>query len=314
MFVPRTRFIHTCCLLTAGVFAATALAHPGSGIVVDDNGTVYFMDTGHGIWEVGEEGKMTSHGGPAGHFLAIDRQGRFVKKHFSNLEKGDITVVGPSPNLVIGTSYPAAFGSDGAFYYPQVLSKGRVKIMRMAPGEKARQFAVLPPAKEVSYTGKEVDAEWVWGLAVGPNGSLYYTEKRAVRRIAPDGTVSTVAENVTVPDCEHPPAVTQSHMEPGLYGLDVAEDGTVYVAASACSALLKIAPDGAVSVALRATDGWSPQGVAVAGDTLYVLEYDYVKATEREDWLPRVRKLTSDGTVSIVARIDKPARAAAKKQ
>jgi hypothetical protein len=165
----------------------------------------------------------------------------------------------------------------------------------------------------MSYTGRPVEAEWVWGLADGPGGSLYYTEKHAVRRVAADGTVTTIAENVVVPDCEHPPAVTESHLEPGLYGLDVAADGTVYVAASACSALLKIMPDGVVSVALRGTGGWSPQGVAVAGDTLYVLEFNYIKASEREDWMPRVRKVTPDGTATIIAEITKPMRAAAKK-
>jgi formylglycine-generating enzyme required for sulfatase activity len=90
----------------------------------------------------------------------------------------------------------------------------------------------------------------------------------------------------------------------------VAADGTVYVAASACSAVLKITPEGTVSVVLRATDGWSPQGVAVAGDTLYVLEYNYVATDRREDWLPRVRKLAPDGTASVIAQVEKREKSA----
>jgi len=294
--------------------ALPAFAHPGSGICVMDNGQVFFVDTGYGIWKIDESGDVSSYAQADGHFLTEDPHATFVQEHFAHLERGDIKVISEKPNVIIATSYPVAVGSDGAFYYPQVQSKGRVKIMRMLPGKKAQQFAALPPVRERSYTGEWVDAEWVWAIAAGPNGSIYYTEKHAVRKIAVDGTVSAVAENVTVPGCEHPPAVTESHVEPGLYGLCVTDDGTVYVAASACSALLKIAPDGTQSVALRATDGWSPQGVDAVGNTLYVLEYDYVKSEDRADWLPRVRKIDADGKATVISQIDKPMRAAAAKK
>jgi uncharacterized membrane protein len=290
-------------LFLAFLAATPAGAHPASGIVVDDRGHVFFMDTGHGMWEVNPAGKLSSRGGPAFHFLAIDRQGRFVQTDFSRLASGDVSVVGPNPTLVLASSYPVAIASNGACYYPTVLSKGRVGIMRMAPGEIATLFATLPATREKGYDGREVEVEWVWGLAAGPRGSLYYTEKNAVRRIAPDGAVSLVAGDISVPDCERPPAVKKAHAEPGLYGLDVTADGTVYVAAAACSAVLKLTPDGTVSVALRSTDRWSPQGVAIAGNDLFVLEYDFIEATRREAWLPRVRKLTADGTVSVIAQV-----------
>lgn len=293
------------------VAVVPAFAHPGSGIQVLENGDVYFVDTGHGIWHIDTDGKVGSLARADGHFLAVDASSAYSQKHFKQLERGDVEVISEKPDVMIGTSYPITVSSDGASYYPQVLSKGRVKMMRMLPGKKAQQFAVLPPARERSYTGEWVDAEWVWAIAPGTKCSIYYTEKRAVRRIDSDGAVHTVAENVTVPGCERPPAVTESHVEPGLYGLCVANDGTVYVAASACSALLKIAPGGTQSVALRATDGWSPQGVAINRNTLYVLEYNYVKAGDRADWLPRVRKVDAAGIATVIAQINKPARTAA---
>ncbi len=288
-------------------------AHPGSGIVVDEQARVWFMDTGFGLWQIDAGGRLTAHGGPGGHFLALDRQGRFQHGHFSALEPGDVEISRLDPTLLVGTSYPLAIGADGAMYFPRRAGPGRVALMRMPPGEAPQKFADLPPARETSFEGKSVDAEWVWGLAAGPAGSLYYTEKHAVRRIAADGTVSTVAENIAVPDCEHPPIIKNSHVEPGLYGLDVAADGTVYVAASACSALLKIAPDGAVSVALRATNRWTPQGVAIHGDALFVLEYDYVDSDDRADWMPRVRRLDRDGMVAIVAVVEQRPRKANSK-
>lgn len=284
--------------------AAPGLAHPGNGIVVDERGRVWFMDTGFGLWQIDVAGRLTPQGGPGGHFLAIDRHKGFKHGHFAALERGDVEISRLDPTLLVATSYPVAIGTDGALYFPQVAGKGRVRLMRIAPGKPPQPFADLPAAQEVGFDGKPVAIEWIWGLAAGPNGSLYYTERQAVRRVAPDGTVTTVAEKVVVPDCERPEAAQKISAETGLYGLDVAADGTVYVAAGICSAVLKITPDGKESVVLRSTNRWSPQGVALSGDALYVLEYDYVDSNDRKDWLPRVRRLDPDGTVTIVAQVD----------
>lgn len=292
----------------AGLVVTTADAHPASGIVVGEDGQVYFADTGHGIWRIDRQGRLSSLGEPAFHFLAIDRRDRFTQRDFDPLARDDVVVLGRRPTLLVGSSYPVTVGSDGAFYYPTVRSPGRVRIMRMLPGEPAARFADLPAIKETNADGKEFDAEWVRGLAAGPNGSLYYSELKAVRRISDNGTVTTVAEDVRVAECEHPPAATEVRLEPGLYGLDVAPDGTVFVAATVCSAVVRITPRGETSVVLRATDRWTPHGVAVFGEDLYVLEYDLVPTERREDWFPRVRKLTADGTVSIVAEVDQKKR------
>jgi len=54
-------------------------AHPGSGIVVDRRGQIYFIDTGQGVWRIDAQGRLAQREGPAFHWLAIDTQGRFVK-------------------------------------------------------------------------------------------------------------------------------------------------------------------------------------------------------------------------------------------
>lgn len=286
---------------------ATPLAwsHPGSGIVVDHRGYLWFMDTGYGLWQIDPAGHLTAQAGLAGHFLAIDRRQQFEQKHFADLEPGDIEMGRFDPRLLVATSYPITVGSDGALYYPQVAGKGRVRIMRMNPGQPPEAFAELPPVRERSAGSEPVDAEWIWGIAAGPEGSIYYTEQQAVRRIAADGTVTTVAENVEVAECERPEAFKDSTSRTNLYGLDVAADGTVYAAATGCSAVLKITSDGNVSVFARSTDRWSPTGVAVAGDRVYLLEYDYVASDDRADWYPRVRRVDPDGTITILAQVEK---------
>jgi hypothetical protein len=90
-----------------------------------------------------------------------------------------------------------------------------------------------------------------------------------------------------------------------LRGLDVTRDGTIYVAASGCRALLKITPDRTVTPILRNEPPWTPTGVAVSGDVVYVLEYLDTNGDDRREWVPRVRKVAADGSSVIIAQIER---------
>ena len=78
--------------------------------------------------------------------------------------------------------------------------------------------------------------------------------------------------------------------------------GTVYAAAAGCHCVVKMTANGKVETILKAERPWSPTGVAVKGDDLYVLEYTNAHGPPRE-WRPRVRKLGRDGKVSTLASI-----------
>ena len=60
------------------LFLSTAQcwAHPGSGIVVDRAGNIYFTDTGHGIWKIDPQRRVTQHEGSAFRSLTIDQGSR----------------------------------------------------------------------------------------------------------------------------------------------------------------------------------------------------------------------------------------------
>jgi len=87
-----------------------------------------------------------------------------------------------------------------------------------------------------------------------------------------------------------------------LRGLAVDDKGMIYAAESGGRRVIKITPEGKVTAVLKA-DGWIPTGVAVTGDEVYVLEFDDAPPTV---WRPRVRKLSADGKVTVLAEI--PAR------
>ncbi|MGQ0835376.1 MAG: hypothetical protein ACT4O5_10745 [Gammaproteobacteria bacterium] len=233
--------------------------------------------------------------------MILDPEGRFVGQRWPRFPDGVIEVVGARPSLLLASSFPVTLGRDGALYYPQAARDGHVHMMRLVPLGKPSSFATLPVAMEIGPDGKPVRARWIHGLATGRDGTLYYAEKDALRRIGVDGSVASVVDLITVPECLRPRAASDERIGPALRGLDVAPDDTIYVAASGCSAVLSITPTGNVSVVLRSSESWSPTGVALAGGDLYVLEYHYIEVERAQDWLPRVRKVSRDGAVTPIA-------------
>lgn len=269
------------------LLAASALAHPGSAIAVDARGVVYFVDTGSGVWMIDTDGKLVRHPGPAFHWMALDPTGKFANAPLPSTPDAEMRAAGP---LILSSDFPLAVGSDGGLYFAQFALR-RLQIVRVAPDGSRRAHAVLPGP-----------VEWINGITAGPDGSLYYTEHRAVRKIDARGNVTTVADNVTASPCAEIPA-DEPLPVPYLRGLARGDDGTLYVAAAGCGALLEISPRGAVSTMMRVAAPWSPTAVAVHGRTVYVLEYLHAASDNRREWLPRVRKITPDGKQTIIAAI-----------
>jgi sugar lactone lactonase YvrE len=178
-----------------------------------------------------------------------------------------------------------AIGADGKFYYPDGSGGERIRLVAVEPSGARSIRATLPVVRS---GGRAIT--WINGLAAAADGSLYYTEDRAIRRVDRRGQVSTIAANVTVPNCSAIPGV-ETHAGPYLRGLAVAADGSIYVAATGCAAVLRVDPKGRVSTVLRASPPWSPTAVAVSGRQVYVLEYLHTASDDRREWIPRVRKL-----------------------
>jgi hypothetical protein len=285
-------------LVTASVAITAAFAHPGSGIVVDRRGQVYFIDTGQGIWRIDAQGRLAQREGPAFHWLAIDVDGRFAKTRLPSSPEAEMKAVGADPTLILSSDYPVTLGRDGALYYPERGSDGRLRIFRVMPSGARTVFATLPAATESG------PLQWLNGIAAGPDGSIFYTENRAVRRITPQGTLSTVVSNVTVPDCVRSPG-WEAPLGPYLRGLAVAADGTVFVTATGCGAVLKVEARGKTRAVLRAAPPWSPTAVAVSGKDVYVLEYLHTASDHRREWLPRVKKVSPSGATVLVATVER---------
>lgn len=280
------------------VFSTSIIAHPGSGIVVDRRGEIYFVDTGAGVWKIDLHGKVTQVPGPKFHWMAIDLDDRFRTAHLPTGARGEITRVGKSPTLLVASDFPIAIGANGNLYYPSYAPSSGLQLMELTPSDRTTVFSNLTNA------GRG-DLKWLNGLAAGPDGSLYYTEDNAIRRISARGEVSTVVANLTLPTCVSIPGTSR----PMLRGPAVDSHGTIYVAASGCGSVLKISARGQVTTLHQLQSPWTPTAVALFGSDVYVLEYLQTAASmepeDRRAWLPRVRKITANGKQRIIASIDR---------
>lgn len=270
---------------------------PGTGVAVDGHGAVYFTDIGRGPWKIHADGKVTAHDGPPSHFMAIDADGRFAGTRMPS-SRVRLKHAGSKPTLLLSDDVPIAIARDGALVFPDTGVDGRVQIVRLTPAGEHTVLATLPATTE------DGPLESINGIAAGRDGAVYYTENKAVRRLTKEGTLSTVASSLVVPDCVPQPG---SHAKPGpqLRGLDVEDDGTIFVAATGCGTLVRISAGGEVTPLLRAVAPWSPAGVAVYGKDVYVLEYLNQGSDDARGWLPRVRKVSSDGRISLLAEIQR---------
>jgi hypothetical protein len=285
-------------------FALTApsvWAHPSSGIVVDQQGQVYFADiVGRTIWKIDAQGKLTKfHSKLGGHWMALDAKGSFARANLLIVKR--ITPLGEKPTLLVAEGgAPIAVAADGNLYYGLVREGGQVTagLTRIAPDGTRTLFS-----PQLKSTLEKMD-EGVFGLAGGPHGSLYVSSWDAVFKVNPDGTVATVVHPVVVKDCDEDRADHKpTNRLPYLRGIAVDETGTIYAAATSCHRVLKITPDGKIESILRAERPWSPTGVALHGGAVYVLEYTNANGGPDEGWLPRVRKLGRDGQVTTLATI-----------
>jgi len=279
------------CLLSISV-----LAHPGSGIVVDRLGQIYFLDTGSGLWKIDARGAISHLSPLRNHWLAIDAGDRFTQNRIPADPGRDwvITAVASNPTLLISTDFPLTVGPDGNLYYPSV-RETNARILRKTPTGDASAFVTLPR----SVAGTLVP--WINGITAASDRSIYYTEDNAIRRITAQGRVSTVA---TVPALAHGPAIPGNDQHPYLRGLKIDAKGTVYVADSGDARVLKITPDGKIATLLQLESPWAPTDVALFGDVVYVLEFLHTAGDDRVAWMPRVRKITPDGKSTVILTVD----------
>jgi hypothetical protein len=185
---------------------------------------------------------------------------------------------------------------DGNLYYvcnDERLIPGGLQIGRLSPDGK---LALVSPSLKVRVQ----ELGGIKGLASGPDDSLYAITPGAVLKVKLDGTFKVVKQPIIAPDCDRylPPNTPAAH-EPFLTGLTVNPRGDIYLAATGCRCVLKLDSGGGVSTVLKAEAPWSPSGLTLQGEDLFVAEWTNAHS-EQHDYRPRIRKIGRDGKVTTV--------------
>jgi sugar lactone lactonase YvrE len=279
--------------------ANASFAHPASGIVVDAQGHVYFIYTDHGVMRIDPSGKLTNlhkedHGG---HWLALDAGGAFSQVRPKQFER--VTPDGAIPSLIFASGgAPLVVGPDGNLYYgsngspEELFPPGAMTVVRLSAGGQQELFAPLLKQKLAELK------DGITGLASGPDGSIYVATWNGIVVLKRNGSILKIVHPVVVNDCDSDPADHNpaNASSPLLRGLGIDSRGNAYVAATSCHRVVEITPDGQITSILKSERPWSPTGVAVRGEEIYVLEYTNANGPSKEGWYPRVRKRAMDGT------------------
>ena len=286
-------------------FASLSLAHPGSGIVVDAQGNVLVADITRGLLKFSPDGKMTVVLREAGHWLAVDDGKKFSGMDFQKSDHWPRWFKHRNPPgselaLISDGGSPLVIHRDGNLYFvcdDERMIPGGLQIGRLSPDGK---LALVSPGLKPRV--RELGG--IKGLASGPDDSLYATCPSAVLKIKMDGAFTVLKHPIAIPDCSRylPPNTPAAH-EPFLTGLAVDSRGVVYLAATGCRCVIKLNLDGQVSTLLKAEPPWSPTGVALRGENLYVAEWTntHGESGDVHNYRPRVRKVAPDGNVTLLA-------------
>lgn len=269
-----------------GGAARAANLNGPQGLAVAADGTLYIADTAnHRIRRVTPDGMITT---VAGGGSALD---------------GDSTRAATSVRLVLPASVLLA--PDGSLY---VADTGNHRIRRIAPDGTLSTLAGSGSTSIGGYSGDGGSADMARlnspnALALHPDGSLYVadTGNQRIRRIAPDGTISTVAGNGSAGATGDGGPATSARLN-GPQGLALALDGTLYIADTNNHRIRVVSPDGIIRTlagngsAGSIGDGGLARDAQFNAPTRLVLDQGgtlYIADTNNH----RIRMITPDGII-----------------
>ena len=297
------------CLLFLTAAAGSALAHPGWGIVVDSRGNVFYTDLAQ-VWKVEPSGKRSvAVANVHTHELYLDSSDNLFGEHLWYVAAGEqwwrrVWKLSPDGKLVdvvpsrrlnqdwwegLAVDFTFVRDSAGNMYWSAALGKKHMVLMKHAPNGSVTPLAGGPTG---DTDGKGAAARFtrLGRMTAGPDGSLYVLDEDRLRKVAPDGTVTTLARGLA----EKSSTMLEAQPLHYLMGLWTDGSGNVYVANYGGRQVKKVGRDGRVTVFLRAHFPYSPTGGTVWRGSAYVLEY--MDAVARA----RVRRVSPEGTITTL--------------
>lgn len=304
------------CLVLA-LLALTAFAHPATGLIVDKDGSIYFVDSVRNRVMVWENGTISVvYEDPSGETMRLPH-------HLFMTANGDLVTIGDDTQQVLlitkegsATPYfksehpPMGLGGDPVALTPDgsIIYITQDKVSRLFVLSKDGSSKLLAGGASEIVDGKRAEAGFgrlhFSGFTFGPDGAMYMTDHGdRIRKVEMDGTVTTVAG---MGMSGHRDGEASQALFRGAVGLTVLKDGTIYVAEYANLRVRKISTDGVVTTVAGNGKRGSRDGVGVessfsslSGITTnsdgVVFTYEWASQDR-----PRVRKILKDGVITTI--------------
>lgn len=270
--------------LIAIAAASVLAAHPGVGIVRSARGEVFYTDLSQ-VWRIGPDGaRSVAVPSVHTHELCLDAEGNLYGEHLwyegERTDRWGHRVWRRGSDGRVETVIPAreGFRSDYSFvrdaagnhYWAQ--PGAAITLMRRAPGG----------AAQLHSAGPFQDVRW---MTCSDDGVLHLIDRRDLKRVAADGTVTTLVAGLQ----DRRPGHLWLYDRHALMGLWTDAAGNVFVADHASAEVKRVDRTGRVTLAARSPIGWRPTGGLAAPDgALWVLEGSAANTV-------RVRRIAPDG-------------------
>jgi hypothetical protein len=283
-------------LLITGVAAS---AHPSRGIVATADGRVYFSDLER-LWRIERDGRLTKlreHRDRHTHELALDAAGNVIGEDSSytgGAYRESIWAISPdgqfrflyAPTTRVARGVGVIRDPRGCtFHSNQTAITRRPLVHRRCPNGRIERL-VGSAAEDAAFRQELVSN--VSGAFLDPAGGFVFRQGTVLRRIAPNGSVRTLATGLPEEN----------------FGIARAADGSVLVVEAAARRVVRLRPGAKRTIAATSARPWFPTGVAAAGAATYVLEAtDYLRG---QPVRMRVRRVGSDGRSRMLATVTIP--------
>ncbi len=212
------------------------------------------------------------------------------------------------PATAAGLSDPSglAVGPDGSLYIADSMN---TRIRRVGPDSIITTVAGTGTVGSSGDGGLATQAQlnYPMDIAVGSDGSLYIADSMnsRIRRVGPDGIISTAAGNGKEGFSGDGSPATQAQLfRP--FGLAVGPDGSLYIADSYNGRIRRVAPDGIITtVAGNGIRGFSGDGGPATSAQMYT-PYALAVGLDGSLYISdistyRIRRVGLDGIITTVA-------------